>query len=275
MCGGAHCYTAPVNAHALFASSSGWNAAWIAASAGAAGLAAGSFHYAALWPASRLFGRSLIAGNDAAEVALTYDDGPNAPYTGQLMDVLARHHVRATFFVIGRYVKQKPQVVRALHHAGHLIGCHTMTHPKLMYLGRKRIHAEIADATALIEDTIGDRVRFFRPPFGARNPAVFHVATQLRLTPVLWNVTSWDWKAKSAAEIELRLRQGIAHNQRRRRGSNVLMHDGGHLEMGSDRRRTVTATANLLATASTDGIRFVTLDRWRPAAPGSESRVEV
>jgi peptidoglycan-N-acetylglucosamine deacetylase len=253
-----------VNPHAMIASSSGLNAAWIAASAGAAALAVGGFHYAALWPASRLFGRSLIAGDDPAEVALTYDDGPNDPYTGQLMDVLARNHVRATFFVIGRYVRQKPQIVRALHHAGHLIGCHTMSHPKLMYMGRKRIRAEIADATALIEDTIGDRVRFFRPPFGARNPAVFRVATQLRLTPVLWNVTSWDWKAKSAAEIELRLQRGIAHNQQRGCGSNMLMHDGGHLDMGSDRRRTVTATANLLATASSSGIRFVTLDRWLP-----------
>ncbi|HZD77912.1 MAG TPA: polysaccharide deacetylase family protein, partial [Acidobacteriaceae bacterium] len=126
------------------------------------------------------------------------------------------------------------------------------------------------DAAALIEDIIGDRVRFFRPPFGARNPAVFHVAAQLRLTPVLWNVTSWDWKAKSAAEIELRLRRGMAHNQRRHRGSNLLMHDGGHLEMGTDRRRSVTATANLLATATDRGIRFVTVDRWCPATPASD-----
>jgi peptidoglycan-N-acetylglucosamine deacetylase len=246
----------------MFASS-GLTAAWIAASgAGAAALAVGGFHYAALWPASRIFGRALIAGRDPAEVALTYDDGPNDPYTDQLMDVLARHHVRATFFVIGRFVKEKPHIVRALHHAGHLIGCHTMTHPKLMYMGQKRIHAEIADATALIEDTIGDRVRYFRPPFGARNPVVFHVAAQLRLMPVLWNVTSWDWNAKSAAAIETRLQRGIAHNQRRQRGSNLLMHDGGHLEMGSDRRHTVLATANLLAMSSSGGLRFVTLDRW-------------
>jgi peptidoglycan/xylan/chitin deacetylase (PgdA/CDA1 family) len=242
---------------------SGSNGAWIAASGAAAvALAVGGFHYAALWPGSRIFGRSLIAGKDPAEVALTYDDGPNDPYTRQLMDVLARHHVRATFFVIGRFVKERPHIVRALHHAGHLIGCHTMTHAKLMYMGSKHIRAEIADATALIEDTIGDRVRFFRPPFGARNPAVFHVAAELRLTPVLWNVTSRDWNAKSATEIQMRLQRGIAHNQRRQRGSNVLMHDGGHLGMGSDRRRTVTATANLLAAASSKGLRFVTLDQW-------------
>lgn len=237
----------------------------------AAALTVGGYYYAALWPASQLFGRSLIAGTDRAEVALTFDDGPNDPYTGQLMDVLARHQVGATFFVIGRYVQEKPQIVRALHQAGHLIGCHTMTHPKLMYMGAKRIRAEIADATAVIEDAIGDRVRFFRPPFGARNPAVFHVAAELRLTPVLWNVTSWDWNAKSAAEIETRLQRGIVRNQRRHRGSNILMHDGGHLDMGTDRRRTVTATANLLAMAPRGGIRFVTLDRWRPPVPGGES----
>jgi peptidoglycan-N-acetylglucosamine deacetylase len=255
-----------VTAHAIFASS-GLTAARLAATAGAVALAVGGFHYAALWPASRLFGRSLIAGDDPAEVALTYDDGPNDPYTGQLMEVLARHHVHATFFVIGRYVRQKPQIVRTLHRAGHLIGCHTMTHPKLMYMGRKRIRAEIADATALIEDAIGDRVRFFRPPFGARNPAVFHVAARLHMTPVLWNVSSWDWKAKSAAKIEMRLQHGIANNQRRSCGSNVLMHDGGHLDMGTDRRRTLTATANLLAAASSKGIRFVTLDHWCPDRP--------
>src|SRR3954447_14634412 len=253
----------------MLASTFSVNAAWVGASAGAAALTVGGFHYAALWPASRLFGRSLIARKDPAEVALTYDDGPNDPYTGQLMDVLARNHVRATFFVIGRYVRQKPHIVRALHHAGHLVGCHTMTHPRLMYMGPKRIRAEIADATALIEDTIGSRVRFFRPPFGARNPALFRVAAELRLTPVLWNVTSWDWKARSAAEIEAHLQRGIARNQRRQSGSNVLMHDGSHLEMGSDRRRTVTATANLFGTAMRDGIRLVTLDQWCPATRSS------
>jgi peptidoglycan-N-acetylglucosamine deacetylase len=237
-----------------------------------AALAVGGLHYAALWPTSQIFGRSLIAGNDPSEVALTYDDGPNDPYTGQLMDVLARHQIHATFFVIGRYVKEKPQIVRALHRAGHLIGCHTMTHPRLMYMAPRKIRAELSDATALIEDTIGSRVRFFRPPFGARNPTVFHAAAELRLMPVMWNVTSWDWNAKSAAEIEQHLERGIARNQRKHRGSNVLMHDGGHLEMGSDRRRTVTATANLLGTARHDSIRFVTLDRWHPATPGSMPR---
>jgi peptidoglycan/xylan/chitin deacetylase (PgdA/CDA1 family) len=175
--------------------------------------------------------------------------------------------VRATFFVIGRYIRLKPQIVRTLYRSGHLIGCHTMTHPSLMYMTPRRIYAEIAEATAIIEDVIGSRVRFFRPPFGGRNPAVFRAADELRLTPVLWNVNARDWKAKSAGEIEARLKHGIALNQRRKRGSNILLHDGGHLEMGTDRRRTVTATANLLATAAGNGLRFVTLETWRSAVP--------
>ena len=238
--------------------------AWIAASAvGATGLAIGGFHYAALWPGSRLFGESLIGGPDPTEVALTYDDGPNDPYTWQLMDVLARHQVHATFFVIGRYVRQKPEIVRALRAAGHQIGSHTMTHPRLMYMGEKRIRAEVAEAAAVIEDAMGARVRLFRPPFGGRNPLLFRVMQELDLTPALWNVNTRDWKAKSPAEIEARVHAGLARNRSRKRGSNILMHDGSHLEMGTDRRRTVNATANLLGTMRA-GMRFVTLDQWCP-----------
>ena len=109
-------------------------------------------------------------------------------------------------------------IVRSLHRSGHLIGCHTMTHPSLMYMRSRRNYAEMAEATAMIEDIIGSRVRFFRPPFGARNPAVFRAAAELRLTSVLWNVNARDWKAKSAGEIDARLKQGIAMNRRRATG---------------------------------------------------------
>lgn len=244
----------------------GWTAAAIAGS----GLAVGAYYYAALWPPSQLFGRSLISGLSPSEVALTFDDGPNDPYTGQLLEVLARHRVSAAFFVIGRFVRERPQIVRALHGAGHTVGCHTMTHPRLMYMGPKRIRAEIGQATALIEDTIGDQVRFFRPPFGARHPGVFRVLNELRLTSVLWNVNARDWKADSAADIERRLARGILRNQRRGRGSNLLLHDGGHLAMRTDRRRTITAVANLLAKTEHEGVRFVTLDHWHSAGRGDE-----
>ncbi len=164
----------------------------------AASLAVGGFHYAALWPSSRFFGTALIAGNDASEVALTFDDGPNPEYTAPLLDLLAHHQTRATFFLIARYVRQEPSWARAIVQAGHLVGSHTVTHPKLMYCSRLRIREEIMNAKAVLEDTLGLPVRYFRPPFGARRPEVFHVLRECEQIPVLWNVTG--------ARLERRLR---------------------------------------------------------------------
>ena len=91
--------------------------------------AAGTLTYAALSPQSQLFGKLLIATRNPNEIALTYDDGPNDVATERLLEVLARNNTRATFFLIGRYVQQRPAIARAIAAAGHLIGNHTMTHP--------------------------------------------------------------------------------------------------------------------------------------------------
>ncbi len=115
------------------------------------------------WPSSQIFGRTVLAGDDAREVALTYDDGPNDPYTLQLLEVLGRHNVRATFFLIGQYVRQRPEIVRQIRAGGHLIGNHTMTHPVLLGLSPREIREQLADCNASIEDATGEAVRFFRP----------------------------------------------------------------------------------------------------------------
>ena len=232
---------------------------------GAVTLAAGGYHYAAMWPESQIFGPTLIAGTDAAELALTYDDGPNDPYTLQLLEVLARYNVQATFFMIGNFARRHPDLVRSVRKAGHLVGSHTMTHPHLMYCSSARIRAEILDANALMEDILGEPVHFFRPPFGSRRPEVLRVLREAGLTPVMWNVTGFDWSAKSARAIEIRVERGIVHNQNRNYSTNVLLHDGGHLKMGTDRRRTVSATATLLGTIPRTGMHLVTVDTWMHA----------
>src|SRR5277367_6556845 len=104
----------------------------LSTAAAAAGLATGGYAYAAMWPTSQIFGKTILAGSDPNEYALTYDDGPNDACTERLLEILARHNVRATFFLIGRFVRQRPDLVRAVHAAGHLIGNHTMTHPWLV-----------------------------------------------------------------------------------------------------------------------------------------------
>jgi peptidoglycan-N-acetylglucosamine deacetylase len=242
-----------------------------AATLTAAGLAAGAWLYASTWPGSRLFGRTLIAGDDPNETALTFDDGPNDAATPELLDVLARHGVRATFFVIGNCVRQQPEIARQVLAEGHLLGNHTMHHPRLSMQPAARVRQELADCNAAIEDVTGAAIEFFRPPFGARRPMVLRAARELGLTPVMWNVTGYDWRPIGAEGILANLARGIARNRRRGRASNLLLHDGGHSAMGMPRLDTVRAVDRLLTplptTHRTPPMRFVTLNAWtRPAS---------
>ena len=236
--------------------------ATLATAGAAATLAAGGYAYAAMWPTSQIFGHAIIGGPDAGEFALTYDDGPNDPYTLQVLDVLARHHVRATFFLIGRFVRQRPEIARAIHAAGHLVGNHTMTHPVLLFQSPKRVREELAGCNAAIEDALGEAVQYFRPPHGARRPDVLRAAHDLGLTPVLWNAMGYDWKPTTASQVIENLQKGIQHNRRRGMGSNLLLHDGGQAGIGQDRSHSVAATARLLESTSDGQIRYVTVDAW-------------
>jgi peptidoglycan-N-acetylglucosamine deacetylase len=227
------------------------------------GLTAGAYAYAAKSPTSQIFGRTVLAGSDVREVALTFDDGPNDPYTLELLELLARHQVRAIFFLIGSFVRQRPEIARAVRQAGHLVGNHTMSHPSLMWVPPSRVRAELADCNAAIEDAIGEAVEWFRPPFGARRPDVLRCVSELSLKPVMWNITAHDWDATNAEALAARVQRGILRNQRLRRGSNILLHDGGHLQMGTDRSITLAATRRLLESWVGSELRFVSVDAWR------------
>jgi peptidoglycan/xylan/chitin deacetylase (PgdA/CDA1 family) len=229
------------------------------------GLTAGGYAYAANWPTSQIFGRTVLAGSEIQEVALTFDDGPNDPYTQQLLELLARRQVRATFFLIGSFVRRRPEIARAIRHAGHLLGNHTMTHPSLLWERPVRVRGELAGCNAAIEDATGEAVKWFRPPFGARRPDVLRTAAELGLTPVMWNITAHDWDATDPKALAARVQSGIRRNQRRHRSSNILVHDGGHRQLGTDRSVTLAATASLLEAWAGTALRFVTVDAWGPA----------
>lgn len=233
----------------------------LAIAGGAAGLAAGSYAYAAMWPTSQLFGKVIVAGADPGQVALTFDDGPNDPWTYRLLEILDRYQVRATFFFIGRFVRQRPRLVRAVAESGHLIGNHTMTHPMLLFASAAKAEYELAACNRVLEDVTGSPVRYFRPPHGARRPAVLSAARRLGMTPVLWNVMGHDWDAPSAEAINSRLEREIARNQRQERSSNILLHDGGQAGMGQNRGFTVEAAGRFLARHA-GSLRFVTPESW-------------
>jgi peptidoglycan/xylan/chitin deacetylase (PgdA/CDA1 family) len=230
-----------------------------------AGLLAGGITYAALSPQSQIFGKVLIASRNPNEIALTYDDGPNDIVTERLLDVLARHNVWATFFLIGRFVRQRPQIVRAIASAGHLIGNHTMTHPWLAWQSSACIRQELTGCNAVLEDTLGIPIRYFRAPHGARRPAVLSIARSLGLTPVQWNIIPGDWLPIGAEAITARAVRGITRNQQHNRASNIVLHDGGQKALGQPRLPTVEATKILLQKYTPEtGTKFVTVDSWMP-----------
>jgi peptidoglycan/xylan/chitin deacetylase (PgdA/CDA1 family) len=237
--------------------------ATLTTAAAATSLTVGGYFYAAMWPTSQIFGRTILAGCDPNEYALTYDDGPNDACTEQLLELLASHNVRATFFLIGRFVRERRDLTRRIHAAGHLIGNHTFTHPWLVYQSSARVREELVSTNAAIEDAIGDRILYFRPPHGARRPDVLRTARELDLTPVLWNAMGYDWKpGLNPATILANLDKGIRRNRARGHGSNLLLHDGGQAGIGQDRKASIDATTALLARAQQEQIRFVTVDTW-------------
>jgi peptidoglycan-N-acetylglucosamine deacetylase len=230
----------------------------IAAAAGVAG-----YVYAAMAPESQLFGRTIVAGYDPDEFALTFDDGPNDGCTERLLELLAAHEVRATFFLIGKYVRQRPELARAIHAAGHRVGNHTMSHPWLLVENPRRVREELAGCNAALEDALGEPVRLMRPPHGARRPDVLRAARDLGLTPVLWNAMGFDWRPGiTAARIVEHLERGIARNQRRGHGTNLLLHDGGHVALSADRSQSVEAARLVLERYSPATVRYVTVDAW-------------
>ncbi len=223
---------------------------------------AGAAAYAALWPQSQIFGPVLVAGYNPNEISLTYDDGPNDAVTERLLEILARHEVRATFFLIGTFVRHRPVLTRAIAAGGHLIGNHTMSHPWLAWQSASRIRQELTGCNAALEDTLGAPVRFFRPPHGARRPIVIEIARELGLTAVQWNITAFDWNPVAPEEILGNITRGIERNRSRKRASNVLLHDGGHLGIGQPRLPSVEATRRLLDHYQPAGRKFVTVADW-------------
>ena len=208
--------------------------------------------YGVMYPESQLFGRTIVAPPLPNQLALTFDDGPNPTATPRLLEILASRNVKATFFLIGDFVRAEPALTRQIAAAGHTIGNHTMTHPFLPKYSAERIQSELAGCNALLEDTLGQRVELFRPPHGGRTPAVFRAAAALDLKVVQWNLIVGDWNIISAETIRERVERGVVRHKHSGRGTNVVLHDGGQNSLGQPRMRTVEAVEKLLARLASD-----------------------
>jgi peptidoglycan/xylan/chitin deacetylase (PgdA/CDA1 family) len=223
----------------------------LSAAVAAAAVAAG---YQSRAPEGQWYGTTFTGlARGSKQLALTYDDGPNDPHTLRLLEVLAKHNVKATFFLIGGYVRQRTDIARELAAAGHVTGNHTSTHALLTLKSQAEIRRQLSDCRAALSDAIGEHSNLFRPPFGGRRPAVLHIARQLHLEPIMWSVNGHDWDAPPAQIIERKVTKQI------RGGDVILLHDGDHRHMGADRSQTVLATDRLLDRYKTQGYEFVTI----------------
>lgn len=220
----------------------------------AAVAAASAMGYQSIAPSGQWFGQTFTGvARGSKQLALTYDDGPNDPHTQRLLDVLARHDVRATFFLIGRYVQQRPDIVREMVKAGHEVGNHTFTHPLLTFKSAQEVRSELEQCDKALTDAVGEHPNLFRPPFGGRRPGVLRIARRMGLEPIMWNVTGYDWNATAAEPIERKVASQV------RGGNVILLHDGGHREFGANRSYTVTATDRLISRYKSEGYEFVTI----------------
>jgi peptidoglycan/xylan/chitin deacetylase (PgdA/CDA1 family) len=209
---------------------------------------------------------------DQPVVALTFDDGPS-PYTAQVLDILARYQVQATFFVIGMNVEKYPDLVRRIVSEGHAIGNHTYSHPLLGPVeSPSRFQRELDRADLAIQAATGVRTRLFRPPRGLRSPWMMHLARSSGYQVVTWSVSPDDWRHPPSAVIAERVLDRV------RPGAIVLLHDGLETMASPPQENTVAALPAILEGLQKRGYRFVTVPELiemaeKPRALGSLSPV--
>jgi peptidoglycan-N-acetylglucosamine deacetylase len=183
----------------------------------------------------------------AKAIALTIDDGPSPVYTPQVLALLRKYRVTATFSMIGMHVAAYPDLARAVAEDGHVIANHTWNHEDLAGMGARRVHGEIIQAADAIHTATGVHPTLFRAPYGAWTPAVIRECEHLKLIPLDWSVDPRDWARPGVRSI---VRNIMDKTQP---GSIILEHDGG-----GNRAQTVAALRIVLPRLLHEGYQFRT-----------------
>ncbi len=188
-------------------------------------------------------------------IALTFDDGPWPLQTQQVVEILARENVKATFFMLGKQVRRHRDIAAMVAEEGHLIGNHSLSH---VYLNSRVstavVRSEIENCQAEIERATGERPRWYRPPGGVVSPAVWAQTRASKLKLIKWNVDPKDYKCSSPTVLARRVIDSA------KPGAIVVLHDGG-----GDRTCTVKALTTIIRELKARGYTFVTLDEMYPA----------
>lgn len=181
-------------------------------------------------------------------VALTFDDGPTPGQTDRVLDILKKEQVHATFFMLGRRIKEDPQIARRAVAEGHLIGNHSYNHPDLRKLDDGTIAKQVTATRDKIRGVAGSGSAWFRPPYGAVDPRVLKTLRKMDQKVVMWDVDPQDWRKPGIKSLVTRV---VSQTEP---GSVILLHDGG-----GDRRRTISALPYIIRELKKRGYVFVTV----------------
>lgn len=195
-------------------------------------------------------GKLVLSRGDSRKklVGLTFDDGPHATYTPKLLDILKKHNVPATFFVLGQNVKSYPAITRRTLLEGHTLANHSWNHPNMARLSEKSIHSQLDRTDEAIAGTGGPLpVRYFRPPYGSMSKKLVDEMRDTGKFIVLWSIDTRDWQHPSAATIMRNILNNI------RPGDIILLHD--------IHPQAVYICDPLIRVLKQAGYEFVSLDR--------------
>ena len=207
---------------------------------------------------SRLFSFSVSAQNglyviregdrDSMKIALTFDDGPHPYRTNEVLDLLERYHVRATFFVVGENVSYYPEPFKRAVALGHEIGNHTYHHTLLSETCESTITEEIRKTDEIIFQTAGIHPKLFRPPEGAYGECALNTAQSMNYRMILWTADTRDWERPPAQTIVETVMANV------KGGSILLFHDYMHKNA-----QTMKALDTLIPKLLEKGFEFVTV----------------
>jgi len=187
---------------------------------------------------------------------MTFDDGPQAKFTPKLLDLLAAHHIKATFFVIGENVAEYPDIVARAAREGHEIGNHSWSHPNFGKMSDEAVRRQIRRTEDAIKSATGSRPNLLRPPYGSITARQKRwIQDELGYRIILWDVDPLDWKRPGPAVVRNRIVKET------RAGSIVLAHD---IHPG-----TIEAMPAVLDQLEAKGFKFVTVSELiQMARPG-------
>lgn len=185
------------------------------------------------------------------KVALTFDDGPDTVYTPQIMDVLKKYNVKATFFLIGNRAQLFPDIVKRMVREGHVVGNHSMNHANIAKLNKEKTYQEIKQAEDALYKIIGYRTFLFRSPYGSLNAEQVKQIGDYNYKIIAWNVDSLDWKSLSAEQVQYNILENA------KEGSIILQHSSGSVE--EDLTGSVAALPEVIKILKKEGYKFVTI----------------